>query len=263
MHLPKFFCALALATAAMAGSAEACVYSVSEEWIGPKPTAEEIAAERKAFRRAALRQSTREAQRQLASGVDAAGELAEMLVPNIQPVYIERGGCGAGEVDWAGSAEPRYEPLAGTPYAGREAEFHPLVSDYGPGTLSHYCNAEFRGRFAEHLRRRLTRAQLGGSFTFLAARRRPAVVERLMAFKGRTRLPPVQWVADPEIVAWARRHPSGRALSAEIAAFWSETGPQVASPELACPAAFESWRRGQAELVAHIEEALRRGTPKP
>ncbi|HEX8224618.1 MAG TPA: hypothetical protein VF605_12445 [Allosphingosinicella sp.] len=255
--------ALAAAAATTSAGAEACTYSMFNEEIGPKRTREEIAADEERRRREMVRQSTRAAQRRLASGADAAGELADMLVPNIQAVYIEAGGCGAGEIDSAGSAGAGYEPLVGTAYAGREKEFYPIVSDYGPGTLGPNCNAEFRGRFADHLRRRLTRAQLEESFVFLAARRRSNVVERLMAFKGRTRSPPVGWAADAQIVAWAGRHPSGRALSATVAAFWNETAPLLAGPETSCPAAFATWRQGQAELVARIEEALARRGAKP
>jgi hypothetical protein len=250
-------CALAVAMGITAGKAEACTYSVMNEEIGPKRTAEEIAADQERLRREALRQATRAAQRQLAGGADAASGLADMLVPNIHAVHIDKGGCGAGEIDWAGSDEAEYDSLVGTPYAGREKEFHPIVSDYGPGTLGPLCNAEFRGRFAEHLRRRLTPAQLKASFVFLAARRRHDVVERLMAFEGNGRRPPVRWAVGPQIFAWAGRHPAGRALSAAIADFWRDSRPLLGRPELSCPTAAARWRQDQAELVARIEDSLK------
>lgn len=263
MRWRRLICTLAAAAATMAGKAEACVYSVMEERIGPRPTAEEIAAERERLRREMLRQRTRAAQRQLAGGADAAGELADMLVPNIQPIYI-MSVCGfAGEIDLAGSGAMHDEPLAGTPYAGREEEFPRILDDYHPGTLAPYCNAEFRGRFAEHLRRRLTPAQLRESFVFLGARRRQDVVERLMAFAGNGRLPPVRWTADAEIVGWAGRHPSGRALSSAIAGFWRETTPLLASPERSCPVEFARWRQDRAALVANIEAAVKRRSSRP
>jgi hypothetical protein len=263
MRWRMLLCALAAAAATTAGKAEACTYSVFTEEIGPKRTAEEIAADQERLRRELLRQATRAAQRQLAEGADAGSELADMLVPNIQAVYIEASSCGAGEIDWAGSAEAGYRPLAGTPYAGREDEFHRIVSDYGPGTLGPVCNAEFRGRFADHLRRQLTPAQLKQSYIFLTARRPHGAVQRLMAFEGKGRLPPVSWVGNAQIFAWAGRHPTGRALSAAIAGFWRETTPLLANPELSCPDVFARWRQGQAVLVAHIEEALKPRKPKP
>jgi hypothetical protein len=255
--------ALAAAAAMTGGKAEACVYAFTAEEVGPKRTADEIALERERLWRQTLLRNTRAAQRQVASGVNTASGLADMLVPNIQPVYIETSSCGVGEIDWAGSAEAGYTPLAGTPYAGRENEFHRIVVDYGPGTLGPPCNAEFRGRFAEHLRRQLSEARLKQSYVFLAARRPGGAVQRLMAFKGKGRAPPVNWVGNAQISAWAGRHPAGRALSAAIAAFWHETGPLLASPELSCPAAFAGWRQDRAVLVAHIEESLKPRKPKP
>lgn len=253
----------AAAAAATAGKAEACVYSLTAQEVGPRRTAEEIAAERERLRRETLRRNTRAAQRALAGGADAAGGLAEMLVPNIQPIYI-MSVCGSvGEIDLAGSGPMRDEPLAGTPYAGREDEFLRLLDEYGPGTLGPYCNAEFRGRFAEHLRRRLTPAQLRESFVFLGARRRQDVVERLMAFAGKGRRPPVRWIGSPQIVGWAGRHPAGRALSAAIDDFWRETAPQLASPERSCPVEFARWQQDQAVLLAQIEAALKRRSAKP
>jgi hypothetical protein len=263
MNWRMLLCALAAAAAATAGQAKACVYSLMNEEIGPKRDPEEIAADQERFRRQLLLRNTRAAQRQAANGADTASELADMLVPNIQAIYIETSSCGAGEIDWAGSAAMAYEPLAGTPYAGRENEFHPIVTDYGPGTLGPPCNAEFRGRFAQHLRRRLTPGQLKRSFIFLAARRPDGAVQRLMAFEGNGRLPPVSWVGNAEIPAWARRHPTGRALSGAIAGFWRETGHLLAGAESSCPAAFAQWRREQADLIAHIEETLKPRNPKP
>ena len=254
---------LAAAAATISGKAEACVYTgVLGEEIGPKRTAREIAADQEIQRREMLRQATLEAQKRLAGGADAPGELAEMLVPNIQAVFLERSSCGDGEVDWAGSDDSAYAPLTGTPLAGRENEFHAIVSDYGPGKLEPDCNAEFRGRFAEHLRRRLPPVQLEQSYIFLAARR-PDALRRLMAFGGRERRPPVHWVGDSRISAWARRHPTGQALSAAIAGFWRETTPLLANAESSCPAAFTRWKQSRDALVARDEEALRPQGQKP
>ncbi|HEX8622122.1 MAG TPA: hypothetical protein VF718_09130 [Allosphingosinicella sp.] len=263
MRMRMLLGALAAAAAASAGKGEACVISFTAQEVGPKRTPEEVAADRERARRETLRRRTRAAQRELAGGADAASGLADMLVPNIQAISIESSSCGVGEIDWAGSAGMRYEPLAGTAYAGREAEFHPIVSDHGPGSLGPPCNAEFRVRFAEHLRRRLAPAELRRSFVFLAARRRADVIERLMAFHGRTRLPPVDWAADPGIVDWARRHPSGRALSAAVAGFWRESGPLLASAELSCPSAFAAWKRERDDLVERIARTIERPPAKP
>lgn len=255
-----FFAAVAAATA---GKAEACTYSAFTEHIGPRPTAREIADDERNRARQLLLRNTRDAQRRLARGTDPAAELAEMLVPNIEPVHIDRGGCDVSEIDWAHSGETPYEPLAGTAFAGREKDFRPIVVDYGPSMLGPDCNAEFRGLFAEHLRRRLTPAQMKRSYVFLAVRRPGGPVQRLMAFRGKVRRPPVHWVADAQIHGWARRAPSGRALSRAIADFWREMEPRLSGPATSCPAAFADWRRDQADLVARIERSIPPGKRKP
>ncbi len=251
------FWAVAVAAATTAGGAEACTYALFNEELGPKRTPREIAADEERLRRDGLRQATLAAQRQLADGVDAAAVLAEMLVPNVQATYIERTSCGVAEIDYAGSAEPVYEPLAGTAYAGREKEFYRIVSDWGPGSLSHYCNAEVRQRFAEHLRRQLPPDRLKQSYVFLSARRPGGAIQRLMVFEGKGRRPPVNWFGNAQIAGWARRNPNGRALTAAVAAFWRDTAPLLESPRSPCPVAAEDWRRGQADLVARIEESLK------
>lgn len=253
-----FLAAVAVATA---GKAQACSYSAMTEHIGPKPSAREAAAEERDRARKLLLANTRAAERRLAEGTDPAGALADMLVPNIEPVHIDRGGCDVSEIDWAHSGETPYRPLADTPYAGREAEFRPIVSDYGPAMLGPECNAEFRGLFAEHLRRRLTPAQLKRSYMFLAARRPARPVQRLMAFRGKVRRPPVHWVGGGQIGDWVRRAPAGRALSAAIADFWIGMEPRLSGPRTSCPAAFAQWRRDQSELVARIERSLPPGKP--
>jgi hypothetical protein len=261
VHWRMIFCAAVAASTG--GEAGACVYSVFDEEIGPKRTGREIAADEARLARERLVRNTRAAQRQLAEGADPAEGLADMLVPNIQPVHIEASSCGVGEIDWADTGEARYEPLAGTVYAGRETEFRRIVNDYGPGTLGPYCNAEFRTLFAGHLRRRLAPARLKQSYIFLAVRRPHGAIQRLMAFEGKTRRPPVHWVGDAQIAAWTRRHPAGRALSAAIADFWREMAPRLAGVETSCPAAYGKWRQDQASLVARIEESLLPGRPKP
>lgn len=253
----------AAAAAAAAGEAQTCTYSAITEHIGPKPTAREIADEERDRARQQLLRNTRAAQRQLAEGTDPAGELAEMLVPNIEPVHIDRGSCDVSEIDWAHTGNRPYEPLVGTAFAGRESEFHPIVSDYGPANLGPNCNAEFRGLFAAHVRRRLTPAQLEKTYVFLAVRRPGGPVQRLMAFRGKARRPPVHWAGSAQVDDWVRRAPSGRALSAAIAEFWSEMEPRLSGPATSCPMAFAKWRADQADLVARIEKSLSRATPKP
>lgn len=261
MHWRIFFCAAAMA--ATPGRAEACFYSVMNEHIGPKPTAREAAAAERDRARQLILSNSRAAQRRLLEGLDPAGELADMLVPNIEPVHIDRSSCGVSEIDWADTGETPYEPLAGTAYAGREKEFYRIVRDWGPGMPGPNCNAEFRGLFAEHLRRRLTPAQLKQSYVFLAVRRPGGAVQRLMVFTGKVRRPPVHWVGSAQIDDWVRRAPSGRALATAIADFWSEMEPRLSGQATSCPTAYAKWREDQADLVARIEKSLSPGRPMP
>ena len=90
---------------------------------------------------------------------DPAAELAEALVPNIRPVRIEVSDCGpVNEVDPAAgreTIESIFAEVAGADAAGSEwSDYDDLfrIDDIYP--FGERCNAEFRGRFAEFLRRR-------------------------------------------------------------------------------------------------------------
>jgi hypothetical protein len=216
--------------------------------------------ERRNLRRAAAEQA--------AAGPDrGAAALAEMLVPNVRPIFIDRPMCDPpSEIDHGGG-EPAHDSewLAGTPYDGRYAEFSGVVRSLGGELPGAACNAEVRNRFAGHLRRRLTARQLREATLFLGAgwfridAREP--VTRLTAFRTPDRRAPVDWQGGPEsgLARWAREDRTGRALQRATDGFWRETGPLLGDADRLCPAATTVWRAAQRALVddIRVEEARR------
>jgi hypothetical protein len=252
---------LALAAALSAGGeATACFYTTPIPIMvdGRPPSQRQIAANQRLGRLFA-------AQRALAGGTDASAELAKMLVPNIRPVMLLHSDCGPmNENDLADGEETVEDWLAGTYLAGGGADrFAAVVRGRHDETFGPACNAEFRERFSAHLRRRLDARQLRASYLFLATRWRgePAVsrAPRLIAFEGRTRRPPLRWVAanqwdDAQIARWLARKPAGRALKQAMDEFWAEATPLLDDSASACPAAVAAWPAVQARIVAEIEE---------
>lgn len=249
--------ALIAAGACSGGEANAC-FLLPIIRIGDKPSEAELEARERKASQDRIRHGTRKARRGLASGMDAAGALAEWTVPNVRPVPIEGTDCGpTNEIDLGADEESRDDWLAGTPYAGRAWEFGDILDTYrGPGAT---CNAEVRGRFAAHLRRRLTPAQLSEVYVFLAARRSDEpIVDRMTAFEGRSRRPPLLWMGSNrlqtlQIRGWLRRLPAGRALKSAADQFWAETEPLLADPGRLCPAATAAWPSARADLVRRLE----------
>lgn len=239
------------------GEANAC-FLLDMPQIGGKPSeAERLAREKKASADQ-IRHGTRKARRDLAGGVDAAAALADWTVPDIRPVPLGPPECGPmDETDLGWGKETRDDWLAGTPYAGRAWEFGEILDTYrGPGAT---CNAEVRDRFAAHLRRRLTSAQLSEVYVFLAGRRRDEpIVGGTTVFQGLSRRLPLLWIGSSrlqtlQVRAWLRRLPAGRALKGASDEFWAETGPLMTDPKRLCPAATANWPAAQAALVRRIE----------
>jgi hypothetical protein len=276
----RWFLASILAAAAIvggAGEASACVYTAVEEVLGEEGLS---AAERERRRVAREQQHDREqvrrravaAEAALATGTDAARVLADMLVPNVRPVFIEETSCGdRNEIDHGAGRESWRDWLAGTRYEGREGEFGRIVRDVDANLPGTACNAEFRDRFAGHLRRRLTAAQQREAYLFLAARwpafDRSTPMARLTAFQGDSRRPPARWSADDrlhtQIVRWTRRDPAGRTLQRAMDDFWRESAPLFGDYARLCPAAEAEWQTTRAQLLADLNaEAARRAPPR-
>jgi hypothetical protein len=254
-----FLGGLALAAAlSVGGEASACI-PLAVTYVGERPpSAREMAAARARQLRFEVRLRRPLAEAELARGVDAAGELAKMLVPNIRPVPIVRSDCGVeNEIDSADGEEGFEDLLAGTYLAGYGNEFAYMVWGYEGETLGRACNAEFRDRFAAHLRSRLDARILAASYLFLRSRWGGSgeLVWRLVAFENRTRRPPVRWDTSyrPEIERWAQRTDEGRALQQAADDFWRESAPLLGEPGSACPAAVARWPTTQARILADIE----------
>ena len=209
--------------------------------------------------------------------IDRLGALAEMLVPNIRPVPIWRDSRGLpNEVDLAQGVETPADWVAGTRFERLSEEQLAVVGRWRGETFGPACNAEFRARFAEHLRGTMEPRALRDAYIFLAPRTpywrgqpvalRPMahwaegrpMISRLVAFDGTGRRPPVRWSAEfetieREIVRWTKRDRTGRALQRSMDAFWRDHAALLDAPERACPDAAARWPTVQARIVARLE----------
>ncbi|HZF93338.1 MAG TPA: hypothetical protein VEZ20_00545 [Allosphingosinicella sp.] len=269
MRLPVLCVAFAFAAALpFSGEAAACIYLPLVR-DGPAPSARELADERASHERALRIQRRERAAAALARGMDPAGPLADMLVPNVRPIRIHRSDCGAiNEVDPSPGEETPEDWLRGTRLAGRADDFARIWRIDGDETLGPTCNAEVRGRFAAHLRRRLSPRQLHESYLFLGSywdppRSAETLRWRLAAFASGTRRPPLRWAGvnrrqEQEIGRWTRLVPSGRVLRQAMDDFWRETEPLLGDTAAVCPQAAARWPAEQARLVDMLDAQGRR-----
>jgi hypothetical protein len=253
-----------------AAPARGCNYVLTAERLGPPATPEELAAEAKREALATRRAAALEATKKWRKGVDAPAELAQMLVSNVRPVPTLSVPCGGGteELDYDLTPNTREAWLAGTRYAGRSDDFGRIFRDFDGVPIGPACNAEVRGRFAEHLRRRLTADELRTAYTFLAARRPPAGrIQRVAAFAGESRRPPLYWVGGnysqgEEMGRWLRTHPAGRALKRATDDFWAEAAALLADDDRTCPAAAARFRTDRAALIRLLDAEEQRRAAK-
>lgn len=225
-------------------------------------------SERRAWSREQTRDRSQEASERLASGdVDVVGELAELLVPNIRPVLIERSSCGPeGEIDFA-DGEPRFLGMElRSDYrlrnVGSRTFRNAVVNSTIGSSFGGMCNSEFRRRFADWLESELSEEDLRDSWRFLVARKRErglfgSIYGRLMAFDRNTRQPPVRWVgADQwisrDIERFVSRRSTGRSLATAISGFWAANSELLVSDELACPTTSQEWEEEKERLVSAI-----------
>ena len=267
MRLALALAALAAASALPFGAeAAACgsnVFEFGAEELGAAERERRRLARERSVSRHQLRARRAAAEAALAAGADASSGLAEMLVPNVRPVFIDESMCGEfNEIDHGEGRETERDWLVGTSYEGREREFRRILGEVDgelPGTP---CNTEVRARFAGLVRRRLTARQQREAYLFLGARW-PSLDPssprtRLTTFHIRTRRPPVHWMAlDPrqnrQIVRWVARDSTGRAVQRAIDEFWQETEPLLGDLDRLCPAAAATWAAAQRQVVAAIE----------
>jgi hypothetical protein len=276
--------AMALSTGGLASApAAACIYHPTGPCFGPDcdpSPVERIAQERLA--------SARETKMRLASAkarlesaqVDIEGELAELLVPNVRPIYRDSNSCGPqGEVDY-GKGEETLEGLhrivlAGTPLEGRDTRpFNHLLREevYSFGPL---CNAEFRRSFAEFLRRSVSPAHRREAWLFLGARQRNSGLadryHRLVAFERDSRSPPVRWtLADrwlsDQVDRSLRRTAWGRSIAAAADSFWTERSGGLGDNARVCPETTAEWAEMRERVVAEairLDSGVRRPGSRP
>src|SRR4051812_43047911 len=127
------FMATAVAGGTAACPASACVFTApicigDAKFCHPSPS-QKRANERRLSNDLTLQRAV-EARKRLAAGdVDIAAELAELLIPNVRPIQIQRSDCGiVGESDYADGEETEdalfQAMVAGTALAGTTpAEF--------------------------------------------------------------------------------------------------------------------------------------------
>jgi hypothetical protein len=250
--------------------AQGCVYLPVVCIGGPdcNPTPAERRARMRRESSELTRDRTRKAQQRLVAGhFDAAPELAELLVPNVRPIYVVQTDCGPmGEIDLGGEYETRESYfrrlVAQSPLDGARPFAHARLHDWlDEAPYGERCNLEFRRGFAAHLRRSMTEDDLRRSWVFLSARRRGD--RRLMRFEGSTRRPPVSWLLmdqwlDRQVQTWLRRQAAGRALQAAVDSFWTHQSAELGDDQQVCPAFSAQWAAERERMVAELM-ALRPG----
>ena len=107
------------AAVSAAAEAGACVYLPLVE-IGGKLGPAERAAQARRMASKLARERLTAAKSAWAAGADAPAEIAEMVMPNVRPIPINRADCGpSNEIDLADGEEKREDLLRGTKFAGR------------------------------------------------------------------------------------------------------------------------------------------------
>jgi hypothetical protein len=264
---------LASTGAALAPAPAAACVLLPDSCIGSRSFCKPSAAERRRQERRASAEETRrrltEARKRLAAGgVDMAAELSELLVPNVRPVEIQQTSCGPmGEIDYAEgheTIEARFEALvAGTPLAGEPMDgFGRVLREEEDLRIGEPCNAEFRRGFAAWLRQALRPEDLRDAWLFLAARQRTQghygpVYHRLTRFGGKTRNPPVVWIArnewlQGEIAKALGLTPWGRSLGPALDSFWGLRSAELGDESRLCPEASERWAKIRERVVPKL-----------
>lgn len=273
-----------LAGAMWATPASACVWT-AVTCVGPgcPQTEAQRRAQARHWSGIETRRRSSQAHRRLRAGsVDFGAELAELLIPNVRPIYTDFSSCGPeGEIDHGAGRETQeylFQRLAaGTPLAGaNRAQYSPYIRQDGISSFGTPCNAEFRAGFAAYLRTRVDPLQLRRAWLFLGARQRErglygSLYHRLMSFQRDARTPPANWIlADEwlyaEVLRFVERDAAGRAIAAAVQGFWIERGGSLGDDAAVCPAATSAWSAERERLVAGAlawEAARGRRAPQP
>ena len=250
---------LGTAAAVAAEPATACVWALNKQTIG-KPLSKRAHAERDAAQaRAVAKERIERIRDDLRTGrVDAATGLADMLIPNIRAVRIDRSDCGdANEYDTLGGLDRQTSNLfAGTELDGldpdRFAGFYRQVGDL-PGRD---CNVEFRARFAAYLRARIDGKSLAQSYVTLANEARIPYF-RYYRFAGDRREPPLVTYGDfttpraRQTALWRVLDPE-RPIGRSVTAFWDEVGSRVSDDMFACPKAHRDFIDARDAEIARL-----------
>jgi hypothetical protein len=261
MRLRLAFLALAFSLLTPLGSeAAACLMLIDAD---PNVTPEQARALERQRARDQVEARLARARANWAAGMDGAAALSEMLVPNVRPVHIVYTSCGPlNEMDHAEGSETYRMWFAESRYERVLRDYEHVFESFDGTLPGPPCNAEFRSRFAGHLRSRLTPRQMRAAYLFLGARWTSldpnALRTRLMHFasRGQRRPPLALAVRDErqreEIVAWMRGNAAGRAVQRASDDFWRENAPLLDSMAATCPAAAARWEADRARFLAMV-----------
>jgi hypothetical protein len=119
MRVPLALAALTGALLPIGAEAAACTYAI----VGDSRSPSERRAEESRRSRDLVQERRKRARSALSAGADAGTALAEMLVPNVRPVFGLYGGCPMEGQDQGAGRETADDWLAGTRYSGRLEEF--------------------------------------------------------------------------------------------------------------------------------------------
>ena len=239
----KFAAAFAMGAAMLiAAPAHACVRSVFTETLG-KPLSKRAQAryDAQVARRVRAERVARFTAVVRTGRADIATEIADMLIPNVRAVVIDRSSCGEaseydmlGEIDRATSNEDVFD---GTEFEGLDplANGRLFRADFARDPWA--CNTEVRGHFAALLRKRLAPAKLDAAYVNLAVEREQFHTEglfqmpnhfRFYRFTGPLRAPPVVRDGGPDDVL-----APGRPIAKIVAKFWANE--PIGGDMIMCP----------------------------
>jgi hypothetical protein len=201
-------------------------------------------------------------------GVDVAGELASLLIPNVRSEDDGmRSSCGpmdgqdfATKNDSIIQDKDFQKTVSGDPLEQRLLEFYQNRPDkrytsYYFNYPAQLCNAEFRDRFKAYLIAKHSAEELGNIWLFLKPRNRvyqPASLLPMQVFDREDRGPPSSWsysigeTALHQLQKWdAKPMGEGPKLHNTLTEYWVKEAPTLDDSWTVCPKAMNNWKPAQ------------------
>jgi hypothetical protein len=265
--------ALAMMCCAFAPFANACTLMPLDVYTKDGKSHYETYKEREArerkYNKIAIKKNAAAAKVLLAKGgVDVAGELASLLIPNVRSEDDGmRSNCGPmdGQVfatknDSIIQDKDFEKAVSGDPLEHKLLEFY--QNRPNKGYTSYYfsypaqqCNLEFRDRFKAFLIAKHSAEELGNIWLFLKPRNRvyqPASLLPMRVFGRDERGPPTSWsysigeTALHQLQKWdAEPNGEGSKLRETLSEYWATEGPSLNDSWEVCPKTMNSWKPAQ------------------